>query len=71
MPFRSDELLIHYSNWKWPEVPGIENFKTKVHSAAWDENVVLEDKVVAVIGNGSSAVQIIPAIKNRKFNIYT
>ena len=59
-------LLTCSSQWKWPKVPGIEKFKNKVHSAAWDESVELDDKVVAVIGNGSSAVQIIPAIFPRK-----
>lgn len=50
------------NNWKWPSVPGIEKFKTKLHSANWDDSIDLEDKVVGIIGNGSSAVQIIPAI---------
>lgn len=50
------------NHWKWPQVPGVEKFKNKVHSAAWDDSVDLNDKVVGVIGNGSSAVQIVPAI---------
>lgn len=50
------------SNWKWPAIPGVEKFKNKLHSAAWDDTVDLSDKVVGMIGNGSSAVQIIPAI---------
>ncbi|OAL38360.1 hypothetical protein AYO20_02419 [Fonsecaea nubica] len=60
------EVLINatgvLNNWKWPAVPGVEKFKNKVHSAAWDDTVDLDDKVVGIIGNGSSAVQIIPAI---------
>jgi cation diffusion facilitator CzcD-associated flavoprotein CzcO len=43
-------------------VKGIENFQNKVHSAAWDDGVDLKDKVIGIIGNGSSAVQIIPAV---------
>jgi cation diffusion facilitator CzcD-associated flavoprotein CzcO len=43
-------------------VPGVERFPVKLHSAAWDDSVDLTDKVVGIIGNGSSAVQIIPAI---------
>ncbi|KAL2836227.1 putative dimethylaniline monooxygenase [Aspergillus pseudodeflectus] len=50
------------NNWKWPQVPGVEKFEKKLHSASWDTSIELEDKVVGVIGNGSSAVQIIPAI---------
>ncbi|KAL3464645.1 putative dimethylaniline monooxygenase [Aspergillus heterothallicus] len=50
------------NNWKWPQVPGVEKFEAKVHSAYWDTSIDLHSKVVGVIGNGSSAVQIIPAI---------
>jgi cation diffusion facilitator CzcD-associated flavoprotein CzcO len=34
-----------------------------MHSAAWDSSYDLTDKTVAVIGGGSSAVQIIPSIQ--------
>lgn len=34
-----------------------------MHSAAWDADYDLTDKTVAVIGGGSSAVQIIPSIQ--------
>lgn len=34
-----------------------------VHSANWDDSVQLEGKRVAVIGSGSSAVQIVPNIQ--------
>jgi cation diffusion facilitator CzcD-associated flavoprotein CzcO len=34
-----------------------------MHSAAWDASYDLTDKTVAVIGGGSSAVQIIPSIQ--------
>ncbi|KAJ3098579.1 hypothetical protein HDU97_003924 [Phlyctochytrium planicorne] len=33
-----------------------------VHSARWRKDVVLEGKRVAIIGNGASAVQIVPAV---------
>lgn len=56
-------LLTAGSNWKWPDIPGRESFKGPVlHSAVWDSSVDLKGKTVAVIGSGSSAVQIIPAI---------
>lgn len=50
------------SNWKWPAIPGIEKFENKTHSAAWNEDMDFENKTVGIIGNGSSAVQIIPTI---------
>ena len=62
----SQMLIKPSSHWKWPAIPGVEKFKNKVHSAAWDDSVDLDDKVVGMIGNGSSAVQIIPAIFSRE-----
>jgi cation diffusion facilitator CzcD-associated flavoprotein CzcO len=34
-----------------------------MHSAQWDNTYDLEGKTVAVVGGGSSAVQIIPNIQ--------
>ncbi|KAF8645084.1 hypothetical protein AX16_008142 [Volvariella volvacea WC 439] len=49
--------------WKWPKIPGLEKFKgPRMHTAQWDKDVDLRGKHVAVIGNGSSAVQLVPAI---------
>ncbi|CRK38582.1 hypothetical protein BN1723_015361, partial [Verticillium longisporum] len=51
------------NKWKWPSVPGVKDFKgTLVHTAAWPENLDFKDKTVAVIGNGASGVQVLPAI---------
>lgn len=53
-----------FSKWKWPAIKGRETFKgSMVHSANWDDSVQLEGKRVAVIGSGSSAVQIVPNIQ--------
>lgn len=38
-----------------------------LHSANWDDGVVLEGKRVGVIGGGSSAVQIVPNIQPHMF----
>jgi cation diffusion facilitator CzcD-associated flavoprotein CzcO len=52
-----------YSNWKWPNIPGFQEYKGKlVHSANWDESLEFTNKKVAVIGVGSSAIQIIPKL---------
>jgi 4-hydroxyacetophenone monooxygenase len=46
-----------------PPIPGLEDFPGPVmHTAAWDTSVDLKDKRVAVIGNGASAMQLVPAI---------
>lgn len=52
------------NDWKWPDIPGLNSFKGKLlHSAAWDENWDATGLSVAVIGSGSSAIQIVPALQ--------
>ncbi|KAL2436581.1 FAD-binding monooxygenase tazF [Exophiala dermatitidis] len=52
------------SRWKWPDIPGLHDFKGKlVHSADWDTSVDWTGKTVAVIGTGSSAIQIVPQVQ--------
>jgi cyclohexanone monooxygenase len=48
----------------WPDFGGLENFQGRwVHSARWPrEGVDLKGKRVALIGTGSSGVQLIPQI---------
>ncbi|KAJ3949097.1 uncharacterized protein N0V96_000209 [Colletotrichum fioriniae] len=54
-------------NWKWPDIPGLHDFSgSLLHSADWDENFDWKGKRVAVIGNGSSGVQIVPAVQKGK-----
>ncbi len=51
------------SNPAYPNVPGIETFSGRAfHSATWDHDFDLDDKRVAVIGTGASAIQFVPAI---------
>ncbi|BBY25728.1 flavin-containing monooxygenase [Mycobacterium stomatepiae] len=46
-----------------PPIPGLDEFPGPVmHTAAWDTSVDLTDKRVAVIGNGASAMQVVPSI---------
>ncbi|OIW29099.1 FAD/NAD(P)-binding domain-containing protein [Coniochaeta ligniaria NRRL 30616] len=48
----------------WPKIDGLWDFKGKLmHSARWDESVDLRNKRVGVIGNGSSAIQIVPKVR--------
>lgn len=51
------------STWKWPNIPGLHDFQGhKVHSAAWDHSYDYSKKRIAVIGNGSSGIQILPQL---------
>jgi 4-hydroxyacetophenone monooxygenase len=46
-----------------PAIPGLDEFPGPVmHTAAWDPDVDLAGKRIAVIGNGASAMQLVPAI---------
>ncbi|KAJ6023943.1 hypothetical protein N7540_004740, partial [Penicillium herquei] len=54
------------NSWRWPAIPGLESYKGKlVHTANWDESLVLDGKHVGLIGNGSSGIQVLPAILPR------
>ncbi len=71
--FDSDLLSMEFvfwredSSWKYPNIPGIKDFKGKfTHSATWDKDYDLKGKTVAILGGGSSAVQIIPNIQPSK-----
>lgn len=47
----------------YPNIQGLSDFKGKImHSARWDTEYKLEGKRVAIIGNGSTAAQIIPEV---------
>lgn len=49
------------SRWKWPSIHGLHDYKGhKVHSANWDHSFDYSHKRIAVIGNGSSGIQILP-----------
>jgi cation diffusion facilitator CzcD-associated flavoprotein CzcO len=53
------------NNWKWPDIPGLHDFKgSLIHSARWDHSIEIgSDSIVGVIGNGSTAVQIVPQMQ--------
>tara|TARA_R110002003_G_scaffold1993_8_gene23836 strand:+ start:3773 stop:4159 length:387 start_codon:yes stop_codon:yes gene_type:complete len=52
------------NDWRWPNVPGRDKFKGKMlHTAQWDDDFDPTGKNVAVIGYGSTGVQITPAIQ--------
>ncbi|QZA12731.1 NAD(P)/FAD-dependent oxidoreductase [Mycolicibacterium holsaticum DSM 44478 = JCM 12374] len=46
-----------------PDIPGLDQFcGTVLHTAQWPDDLTLQDKRVAVIGTGASAMQLVPAI---------
>ncbi|CAK7219658.1 hypothetical protein SBRCBS47491_003921 [Sporothrix bragantina] len=52
------------NDWHWPDIPGLHSFQGKLlHSAAWDQAWDPTGQSVAVIGSGSSAIQIVPALQ--------
>lgn len=59
------------NNYNWPDIPGLHDFKGKLmHSAAYEEGYPLEGKRVAVIGAGSSGVQIVANIQKKVKQLY-
>ncbi|KAJ5017462.1 FAD-binding monooxygenase [Colletotrichum sp. SAR 10_99] len=52
------------NHWKWPKIPGLQKFEGDlIHSADWPSGFDYNGLIVAVIGNGSSGVQILPEIQ--------
>jgi cation diffusion facilitator CzcD-associated flavoprotein CzcO len=52
------------NNWAWPDIPNLQDFQgTLVHTANWPKDFDHKGKTVAVIGNGSSGVQLVPEIQ--------
>ena len=49
-----------------PNLPGLDTFTGAVmHTSRWDDAVEIDDKNVAVVGTGASAIQVVPAIQPR------
>ncbi|KAI1259174.1 FAD/NAD(P)-binding domain-containing protein [Xylariaceae sp. FL1019] len=62
------DILVHATGYlnkpAWPEVTSLASFRgIKLHTADYDEKTQLHDRDVIVIGSGSSAVQLLPAIQ--------
>lgn len=50
----------------WPRIPGLESFEGEIfHSATWNHGYDLDDREIAVIGTGASAIQFVPQIAPR------
>jgi cation diffusion facilitator CzcD-associated flavoprotein CzcO len=56
---------------RYPQLPGLERFSGPAfHSSAWEHNVELDGKNVAVVGTGASAIQFVPQIAPRAGQLY-
>jgi len=54
-----------------PDIPGLETFGgARFHSARWDRGHDVTGETVAVVGNGASAVQIVPEVAPRAKRLY-
>lgn len=52
------------NDWQWPSIPGLHDFKGDlVHTANYDTTLDLTGKNVALIGGGSSGMQVLPQIQ--------
>ncbi|KAK4935997.1 hypothetical protein LTR10_023044 [Elasticomyces elasticus] len=60
------------NNWKWPKIEGLHSFKgVLTHSAAWPNDLNLDGKRIAVVGNGSSGIQIVANVQKLASKLYT
>lgn len=56
---------------KYPQWRGLDDFAgCKLHTIEWDHNVDVSNRVVAVVGTGSTAVQIVPRIADTARHTY-
>ena len=60
-----------YNNWRWPTIPNRETFKgTMIHPARWPKEFDWKGQTLALIGNGSTAIQVLPAILEKAEKVY-
>jgi cation diffusion facilitator CzcD-associated flavoprotein CzcO len=54
-----------------PDWPGLDTFAgTTFHTAGWEPDIDLTGKRVAVVGTGSTAAQVVPAVAERAARLY-
>jgi hypothetical protein len=60
-----------FNNWKWPNIKNRSSYRGQlIHSAVYPKDARLQGKTIALIGNGSTGVQILPAILGEAKKIY-
>jgi cation diffusion facilitator CzcD-associated flavoprotein CzcO len=56
---------------RYPDIPGMDTFAGAMfHSARWDHSVPLQGRRIAVIGTGSTGVQIVSALAGEAEQLY-
>ncbi|KAI1828600.1 hypothetical protein F4861DRAFT_10683 [Xylaria intraflava] len=59
------------NHWKWPEITNLHAFEGElIHTANWPKDFDYTNKTVAVIGNGSSGIQVVPAVHQGVKKLY-
>jgi len=54
-----------------PDLPGLDSFEGQtMHSARWDDSVELEDKRIASVGTGASAIQYVPEVRKQAAKLH-
>ncbi|KAJ6005156.1 FAD/NAD-P-binding domain-containing protein [Penicillium sp. IBT 35674x] len=58
--------------WQWPDIKDLREFRgILTHSATWPEDLDLSGKRVAVVGTGSSGIQLITSLQPKAAQLYT
>ncbi|GAB1310989.1 Sterigmatocystin biosynthesis monooxygenase stcW [Madurella fahalii] len=59
------------NNWKWPDVEDLHAFNgTLIHTARWPKDFDHTGKTIAVIGNGSTGIQVLPELQPGAEKLY-
>ncbi|KAI2836749.1 hypothetical protein CBS12448_11056 [Aspergillus niger] len=74
MVYDEADILINaggiLNRWRMPKIEGLNLFQGKLlHTAGWDPAYDWSGKKIAVIGNGSSGIQIVPALQPKAARI--
>lgn len=60
-----------FSTPKFPDFPGVEDYRGRCfHTTAWDDNYQVAGQRIAVIGNGSTGVQVMPRLAKDGAEVY-
>jgi len=56
---------------RYPDWPGLDSFEgVRFHTSRWEHEHDLSGKTVAVVGTGSTAIQVVPGIADRVGKLY-
>lgn len=59
------------NTWKWPSIKGLKSFRGDLcHTVRWPKELETKGKKVAVIGSGSSGIQLLAHIQPEAEKIY-